>query len=124
MRCTGDSSWHRPYLRPDGTSEREFGYGTGEGTLTGDLQGSLTWVNTPRQREDGVWAPDLRGFIKTDDGGELLIFFEGLSIDGDWPEPRWAIAGQVTLLTQHEPLRWLSTCFCVGEGEIDARQLL
>jgi hypothetical protein len=23
-----------------------------------------------------VWAPDLRGFIKTDDGGELLVSFQ------------------------------------------------
>jgi len=84
MRYTGGSSWHRPYARPDGTSEEEFGYGTGEGTVTGDLiNGTLTWVNVPRRREDGVWTPDLRGFIKADDGGELLVFIQGLSIDGD-----------------------------------------
>jgi len=84
MRYTGGSSWHRPYARPDGTNEEEFGYGTGEGTVTGDLiNGTLTWVNVPRRREDGVWTPDLRGFIKADDGGELLVFIQGLSIDGD-----------------------------------------
>jgi hypothetical protein len=70
-----------------------------------------------------VWEPDLRGFIKAADGGELLASIKGLSIDGDWPEPRRAIAGQVTLVTEHEPLRWLNTCFLVGEGEIDARML-
>jgi len=29
----------------------------------------------------------------------------------------------VNLITGHDPLRWLNTCCCVGEGEIDARIL-
>jgi len=124
MRYTGDSCWQAPYQRSDGGSEQEFGYGTGEGTVTGDVfQGALSWVNTPERREDGVWTPDLRGVIKADDGGELLLAFAGLSIDGEWPEPRRAIAGRVQLITEHEPLRWLNTCFIVGEGEIDAKVL-
>jgi hypothetical protein len=126
LQYTGDSSWQQPYVRPDGgSSEQEFGYGTGEGTVTGELlNGTLTWVNTPEHREDGVWMPDLRGFIKADDGGELLLGFQGLSIDGDWPEERRrAIVGQVRLITGHEPLRWLNTCHLVGEGEINARVL-
>ncbi len=124
MRYTGDSSWHRPYARANGASEQEFGYGTGEGTVTGEtLEGTLTWVNTPRRREDGVWQQDLRGFIKAADGGELLVFFNGLSIDGDWPEPRRSIVGHVNLVTEHEPLRWINTCILVGEGEVDARIL-
>ena len=124
MRYTGDSSWHRPYARVNGESEQEFGYGTGEGTVTGEtLQGTLTWVNTPRRREDGVWEPDLRGFIKAADGAELLVFLNGLSIDGDSPEPRRSIVGHVNLVTEHEPLRWINTCFLVGEGEIDPRLL-
>jgi hypothetical protein len=52
MQYAGDSSWHAPYRRADGTSEQEFGYGTGDGTVTGDVvQGTLTWVNTPARRE-------------------------------------------------------------------------
>jgi hypothetical protein len=124
MRYTGESSWQRPYARANGPSEQEFGYGTGEGTVTGEaLEGTLTWVNTPRRREDGVWEPDLRGFIKAADGGELLVFFKGLSIDGNSPEPRRSIAGHVSLVTEHAPLRWVNTCILVGEGEIDARML-
>jgi hypothetical protein len=37
LQDTGNSSWHRPYRRPDGTSEQEFGYGSGGGTITGDV---------------------------------------------------------------------------------------
>jgi hypothetical protein len=124
MQYTGESSWHAPYLRPDGNrNEQEFGYGTGDGTVTGDLEGTLTWVNCPERREDGVWLPNLRGFIKETGGGELLVFFDGLSIDGDWPDPRRVVVGRVNLVTEHEPLRWLNTVFLVGEGEIDARIL-
>jgi hypothetical protein len=124
MQYTGDSSWHQPYVRPDGDGEQEFGYGTGVGTVTGDLlNGTLAWVNTPERREDGVWMPDLRGLVKADDGGELLLSLSGLSIDGDWPEPRRSIVGQVRFITDHEPLRWLNTCHLVGEGEINARIL-
>jgi hypothetical protein len=123
MQYTGESSWHRPYLRSDGSSEQEFGYGTGDGTVTGALEGTLTWVNTPERREDGVWLPNLRGFIKGTKDAELLVFFNGLSIDGASPDRRRAIVGQVRLVTEHEPWRWLSTVFLVGEGEIDARIL-
>jgi hypothetical protein len=117
MRYTGESSWHQPYQRPDGTSEQEFGHGAGTGSVTGDVfQGSLTWVNFPARREDGVWMPNLRGIIKASDGGELLLSFTGLSIDGDFPQPRRAIVGHVDMITEHEPLRWLNTCFLVGEA--------
>jgi hypothetical protein len=43
---------------------------------------------------------------------------------GQLPQPRRAIAGQVGLITEHEPLRWLNTCFLVGEGEINASKAL
>lgn len=129
MQYTGDSSWHSPYQRRDGQEgEQELGYGTGDGTVTvtvtGELlEGTLTWVNTPERREDGVWMPDLRGLIKASDGGDLLLTFAGLSIDGDWPEPRRSIIGHVGLITEHPPLRWLSTSWLAGEGEINARIL-
>ena len=121
MRYSGESCWQQPYQRPDGGGEQEFGYGTGDGTVTGDIvEGTLTWVNFPARREDGVWTPNLRGMIKLSGGGELLLSFAGLSIDGAYPQPRRAIVGQVGLITEHERLRWLNTCFLVGEGEINA----
>jgi hypothetical protein len=33
---------------------------------------------------------------------------DGLSIDGDWPDPRRVVVGRVNLVTEHEPLRWLN----------------
>jgi hypothetical protein len=35
MRYAGESCWQQPYQRPDGSSGQEFGYGSGEGTITG-----------------------------------------------------------------------------------------
>ncbi len=74
-----------PALCPAGRDKRgRVRVRDGRGYRQGDLiNGTLTWVNVPRRREDGVWTPDLRGFIKADDGGELLVFIQGLSIDGD-----------------------------------------
>jgi hypothetical protein len=96
MQYTGDSRWHSPYQRRDGQEgEQELGYGTGDGTVTGELlEGTLTWVNTTERREDG-----------------------------DWPGPWRSIIGHAGLITEHPPLRWLSTRWLVGEGEINARIL-
>ena len=116
-----DSSWQRPFGTPDDPGEEEYGFGTGEGGVTGDVfKGSMRWANFPRRREDGVWTPDLRGYITADDGGELIVSIRGLSIDETSPHPRRAIAGRLEFTTEHHPLKWLNTAFVVGEGEIDA----
>jgi hypothetical protein len=71
-----ESSWHRPYRQAGdrGEGEEALGFGRGAGTVTGDvLGGQLVWANYPRRREDGVWTPNLRGFIRTVGGNELLL---------------------------------------------------
>lgn len=111
-----DGAWVVPF----GTAE-SAGFGWGEGAVSGDvLQGSVRWANYPRMREDGVWTPNLRGVIRTEDGAEVLVSFHGQSVKEDSPDDaRRAILTRVELLSEHERYRWLNTSFIVGEGEID-----
>ena len=77
-------------------------------------------ANYPRRREDGVWTPNLRGVIRTEDAAEILISIHGESVQEDSPGvARRAILTRVELLSDHERYRWLNTSFVVGEGEID-----
>ena len=105
---------------PFGTAEAA-GFGWGEGAVSGDvLQGSVRWANYPRRREDGVWTPNLRGVIRTEDGAEVLISLHGQSVQEDSPgAARRAILTRVELLSDHERYLRLNTSFVVGEGEID-----
>src|SRR2546427_3995739 len=76
------------WVRPFGTAEAA-GFGWGEGEVSGDvLQGSLRWTNYPRMREDGVWTPNVRGVIRTEDGAESLISMHGQSVQEDSPRRR------------------------------------
>ncbi len=108
------------WARPFGTAEGA-GFGTGEGVVTGhELRGSMQWANYPRRREDGVWTPNLRGVIRTDDGADILISLHGQSVQEDSPGVvQRAILTRVELLTDDDRYRWLNTSFVVGEGEID-----
>ena len=116
MRYT-DSAWIRPFGGAEGA-----GIGWGEGTVTGDvLRGQVRWANYPRRREDGVWTPNLRGLIRTEDGVEILISLHGQSVQ----EETTSGVGRA-ILTRVELLSavggnygWLNTSFVVGEGEIN-----
>ena len=110
----GASSWHRPYGGEEG-----IGFGQGDGTVSGELEGAVSWANYPRRREDGVWTPNLRGTIATAAGDEILLSIHGQSVEEAAPGSRRAILARLQLTTEAEPWRWLNTCFLVGEGEID-----
>ena len=112
-----DASWHRPYGSGEGAEG--LGFGEGEGTVSGELEGTVSWANYPRRRQDGVWTPDLRGMIRTQDGSELLLSIHGQSVQEREPSHRRAILARVELTTEAERYRWLNTGFLVGEGEID-----
>ena len=108
------ASWHRPYDGREG-----LGYGDGDGEISGEINGTLTWSNYPRRREDGVWMPDSRGVIKTADGADILLSVQGQSVAENAPGQRRSILARVELTTEAPQYRWLNTCFLVGEGEID-----
>ena len=102
-RARRGSAWLRPRR---GTSDRRH-------------RGALKWANYPRRREDGVWTPNLRGFLTTRDGKDILISIHGQSVDEQAPGRRRAVTARIELTTEVESYRWLNTCFVVGEGEID-----
>jgi len=108
------------WAQPFGTAEGA-GYGWGDGSVSGDLlRGSFRWANYPRRREDGVWTPNARGVIRTEDGAEVLVSLHGQSVKEETPEGyRRAILTRLEFLSEHEGYRWLNTSFVVGEGEID-----
>ncbi len=119
MRYT-QASWHRPYGRASGQAEEGLGFGRGEGEVSGEIEGALVWANYPRRREDGVWKPNLRGYISTSEAREILVAIHGQSVQEDAPGyRRRAILARVELTTQDAEYQWLNTCFLVGEGEID-----
>ena len=110
----GSGSWHKPYGGVEGA-----GFGQGDGTITGELEGELVWANFPRRREDGVWTPNVRGRIVTRDGDEVLLSVHGQSVLEKAAGTRRAILARVELTTGVERHRWLNTSFLVAEGEID-----
>ena len=118
-------SWQMPYPPPGDVGEG-LGFGNGEGIVSGEVEGTIAWANYPRRRQDGVWTPNLRGVITTSDGHEVLVSIHGQSVqelETVAREPgtasRRAILARIELTTEAEPLRWLNTCFMVGEGEIE-----
>jgi hypothetical protein len=117
MRYT-DGSWVRPYGSRGG-DEEWAGFGTGDGAVTGDIDGAMAWANYPRRRQDGVWTPNLRGMLTTNGGDQLVVSIHGQSVEERTAGSRRAILARVELATESEAYRWLNTCFLVGEGEID-----
>jgi hypothetical protein len=112
-----DASWHLPY--GSGDDAEALGFGHGDGTVGGEIEGKLVWANYPRRRQDGVWTPDARGMITASDGNQLLLSIHGQSVLEQAAGYRRAILARVELTSEAEPYRWLNTCFLVGEGEID-----
>ena len=103
-----EGAWPRPFGGDEGA-----GYGWGEGSFSGDvLRGTMRWSNSPRRREDGVWTPNLRGVLRTDDGAEILVSMHGQSVQEQTDAGIGrAILARVEFLTEHDAYRWLNTSF-------------
>jgi hypothetical protein len=111
-----EAAWLRPFGGAEGA-----GFGSGDGTVSGGVvRGTARWANHPRRREDGVWTPNLRGVITTQDGADILISIHGQSVEQATDDgARRTILARLELLTEDDAYRWLNTSFVVGEGEID-----
>ena len=115
LRYVGESVWIKPY-----GDKEAAGYGQGDGTVSGSrLRGTFRWTNHPRRREDGVWLPDVHGYIATEDGARILITIQGYSVLEDTPGVKRAIVAVSTFRTSNAQYRWLNFALGVVEGEID-----
>jgi hypothetical protein len=110
-----EGSWYWPYGSRAG-DEEALGFGHGDGTVTGEIEGGVVWSNYPRRRQDGVWTPNLRGRIALSDGDAVLVSIHGQSVQEHAPGNRRAILVRLELTTEAARYRWLNTCFLVGEG--------
>ena len=62
-----EASWHRPYDHV-GEDGEAIGFGHGDGSVSGEIEGTFVWANYPRRRQDGVWTRNLRGKVALDEG--------------------------------------------------------
>jgi hypothetical protein len=118
-----EGTWVRPFGALDG-DEEWAGFGTGDGEITGGIEGTMAWANAPRRRQDGVWTPNLRGTLTTNNGDQLIVSIHGQSVEERGLGARRAILARVEVATESELYQWLNTCFLVGEGEIDEEREL
>ena len=101
-----DASWHRPYDHV-GEDGEAIGFGHGDGSVIGEIEGTFVWANYPRRRQDGVWTPNLRGKIALQGGGEVLVAIHGQSVQETGPTPRRAILARAELTTEASPYRYV-----------------
>lgn len=113
----GDPADQLTVVMPFGTEG--IAYGSGDGTVKGErLQGRIRWYNFPRVRGDGVFLPDARGTIDTDDGARILFCMQGYSVPTGIGEER-DVRTDLTFATDDERYLWLNTAFAVTEAAFD-----
>jgi hypothetical protein len=98
-----EASWHRPYDHV-GEDGEAIGFGHGDGSVSGEIEGTIVWANYPRRHQDGVWTPNLRGKVALDEGGEVLVSIHGQSVQETGPTPRRAILARAELTTEASPV--------------------
>ena len=107
-------------VKPYGGEEGP-GFGSGDGTVSGGLSGTVRWVNHPRRRSDARMLPDAAGEIRTDDGATLMFRMQGRTVfrevDG---KQRGGQLLWLLLETDAERYRELNDALCVVEGVIDS----
>lgn len=123
--CTLDLRYRGGFhlVRPYG-NESGLGWGTGDGTVIGDLvSGTATWSNQPSRRGDGAMLPQVRGVITTADGAVVLFDLTGRTIfvERDGQEVGRQIV-TVMFESEAEPHRWLNDVVCIGDGAMDPVQ--
>lgn len=96
-------------------------FGGGDGRVWGDVvTGPVEWVNAPRFRSDGVFTPNVRGLIRTEDGARLRYDTQGFSemTRPETPNLRRIVA-TIRFYSKAETLSWLNTAVAIEEGMID-----
>ena len=89
-------------------------FGIAEGRCDGRIAGRFRGANTPRIREDGLYLPDLDGWIETGDDEGLLVAIRGRGRVLD--DGSFAATGTVTHVSDAAAYRWLNDAVCVLEA--------
>ena len=93
-------------------AEGDRRYGVMEGPCEGVITGRFVGANHARIRGDGVYLPDVQGFITTDDGAKLLFDLKGRGVIAD--DAFHAVAA-VTHLAGDARYARLNDVVCAGE---------
>jgi len=95
------------------------GFGTGVGEAKGEkLSGPMRWSNYARMTDDGVFLPDVRGVVMTEEG-PVLFELHGTSILPNPGDTMRNIAASVVLRAQADKHKWLNHSLVVQSGAID-----
>jgi len=91
-----------------------------EGRTTGRISARYRGANYPRRRADGVFLPDFRGVLETDDGASILFEWHGYTLPAAAGVPR-RLVGTITHLADDDRYHWLTDVVCVLRGEVRPR---
>lgn len=94
-------------------AEGDRRYGVMEGSCEGVVSGRFVGANHARIGVDGVYLPDVQGFITTDGGAKVLFDLKGRGViaDGDFH-----LVSAVTHLASDERYARLNDVVCAGEA--------
>ena len=75
VRFIYPDGWDVELTGSGGTEEQHFYFA--EGRCEGVVAGKFRAANHPRRRTDLTFAMDMQGFIQTDDGGLVMVDYQG-----------------------------------------------
>ena len=116
-RFTTKASWNVEVQGEHGVEGQ--GFLLVEGTCEGRLRAVLRAANFPRRRSDGVFTPDFRGVLETEDGAVVLFTWHGYGTTGASGERR--LVGTITHIADDERYRWLNEVIGVLGGKVAPR---
>lgn len=98
-----------------GGDEQEF-FTPAEGQAVGAVSGRFRGANHPRRRADGTFRMDLQGVVHTDDGGDVVIDYQGYG--RSYPIGRRQVVGAAWHFSDHERYQRLNDAICAISGEV------
>jgi hypothetical protein len=114
VRFIYPDGWQIDLTGPNGTEEHHYYFA--EGRCEGRLAGKFRAGNHPRRRTDRTFAMNMQGFIELDEGGLLMVDYQGYG--RAYPPGRRQVVGAAWHVTDVEKYRFLNDTVCVICGEV------
>lgn len=108
--------WQVDLAGPTGTEEHHYLFA--EGRCEGTISGRFRAGNHPRRRTDRTFTMNMQGFIETDDGGLIMVDYQGYG--RAYPPGRRQVVGAAWHISSHDTYRSLNDAICVIAGEVRA----